>query len=785
MAPSWETVLRRNGQSLRSRIKELNHRAEVDDSYYERDNPFRQIARDLVTSRYLISLDDSSSDREKDVSVSVSEAGEMNLDPAEQFAHPRLDLTHSVLPISGQSRTATVSMLDYLGSPEFKIHIESVTDSGIEANTVLPCLASILNPWQAIGQEKLCRLGKSSFRGGFLADPVGLGKSLTALIAALRLRDELPAKGFVLVVCRKSCTFQWYDEIQRHFKKDQRPSAVVLDRTDYPVRQLLKFDVVITSHSFVRQRYLDLYLYESFHDTVSGMSLAVARDVFGVNGLKKIYMPLHSPLYEILNRPTSVLIFDESQDAKNSDTALWAALKSLKYQAIFLLSGTPAYNTLDDIYGQMSLLPGCPILSLQHFQALFNTGKITSSESGGRNTLDDPANSRMLLLKRFMAGILVARPKKILNLPALLEKDIPVALNWTTHAEVLFAIELIVSRAKQLLGQSKECSRTQSRRLRRQAFSLFWKAQSFSSSPLLSCRLTEGEWDQTEYAAHIESVTREFDRFITISKDLNSDSTITSLNEDQRRAFLRWLSQHSGPGGSQSRNAARDEEEDVSNESSDEESTLIEDLSSEFDSSEKPKRPQWLTYLQSRPDGAIFSPRICSITNTVKSILEKPNDKIMIVSNYIMFLDIIRVALERNAIRAKEFNGTIASSEARAEVLRDFNDPLSNSAVLLCTVGAGGTGLNITGANHLLISEPLWSPGQEEQIKGRVYRMGQRKPVTVYHLYAEDSRIDTAIRSANREKAAKRNDLMLPLVRDDRREFIIPRLPTVEELFDS
>lgn len=128
MAPSWETVLRRNGQSLRSRIKELNHRAEVDDSYYERDNPFRQIARDLVTSRYLISLDDSSSDREKDVSVSVSEAGEMNLDPAEQFAHPRLDLTHSVLPISGQSRTATVSMLDYLGSPEFKIHIVSSND---------------------------------------------------------------------------------------------------------------------------------------------------------------------------------------------------------------------------------------------------------------------------------------------------------------------------------------------------------------------------------------------------------------------------------------------------------------------------------------------------------------------------------------------------------------------------------------------------------------------------------------------------------------------------------
>ena len=84
----------------------------------------------------------------------------------------------------------------------------------------MPELESVLKPWQSIGQEKLYRLANSEFRGGFLADPVGLGKSLTALIAALRVRKALlPSCGFILVICRKSCVYQWYDEVRQHFKK--------------------------------------------------------------------------------------------------------------------------------------------------------------------------------------------------------------------------------------------------------------------------------------------------------------------------------------------------------------------------------------------------------------------------------------------------------------------------------------------------------------------------------------------------------------------------------------
>lgn len=80
-------------------------------------------------------------------------------------------------------------------------------------------LKAVLKSWQLSGQEKLVAMAESPFRGGFLADQVGLGKSLTALVAALRIKKEKKLAGFILVTCPKQCTVQWYAEVQAHFAK--------------------------------------------------------------------------------------------------------------------------------------------------------------------------------------------------------------------------------------------------------------------------------------------------------------------------------------------------------------------------------------------------------------------------------------------------------------------------------------------------------------------------------------------------------------------------------------
>lgn len=57
--------------------------------------------------------------------------------------------------------------------------------------TTAPSLRTQLKLWQARGKEKLKVLAQSSFRGGFLCDAVELGKSLTALTAALEIRQGM------------------------------------------------------------------------------------------------------------------------------------------------------------------------------------------------------------------------------------------------------------------------------------------------------------------------------------------------------------------------------------------------------------------------------------------------------------------------------------------------------------------------------------------------------------------------------------------------------------------
>ncbi|KAJ3468329.1 hypothetical protein MRS44_002394 [Fusarium solani] len=108
--------------------------------------------------------------------------------------------------------------------------------------------------WMRKGGLKLAP--RSDFRGCILRDAVGLGKSLTALVAALELRDELPKshprRGPVLVVCRSGCIFQWVEEIRKHWKRAHRPSVLVFNNRAYPHDALTKYDVVISSHTFVR-----------------------------------------------------------------------------------------------------------------------------------------------------------------------------------------------------------------------------------------------------------------------------------------------------------------------------------------------------------------------------------------------------------------------------------------------------------------------------------------------------------------------------------------------------
>ena len=93
------------------------------------------------------------------------------------------------------------------------------------------------------------------------------------------------------------------------------------------------------------------------------------------------------------------------------------------------------------------------------------------------------------------------------------------------------------------------------------------------------------------------------------------------------------------------------------------------------------------------------------------------------------------------------------SHQDRAEAVRVFQSTgKSSPAVMLLSLRAGGVGLNLTTANHLLLLDPAWNPASEWQCFDRIHRLGQTKPVFIYKYITKDSIEGKMLEIQNKKK---------------------------------
>lgn len=104
--------------------------------------------------------------------------------------------------------------------------------------------------------------------------------------------------------------------------------------------------------------------------------------------------------------------------------------------------------------------------------------------------------------------------------------------------------------------------------------------------------------------------------------------------------------------------------------------------------------------------------------------------KTVIFSQYTKMLQIMREDLEHRDLAHCYLDG---SSKNRLEIIKKFNeDP--KIPVFLVSLKAGGTGLNLTGADTVIHYDMWWNPAVENQATDRVHRMGQKNSVSSYKL---------------------------------------------------
>lgn len=104
--------------------------------------------------------------------------------------------------------------------------------------------------------------------------------------------------------------------------------------------------------------------------------------------------------------------------------------------------------------------------------------------------------------------------------------------------------------------------------------------------------------------------------------------------------------------------------------------------------------------------------------------------KTVIFSQYTRMLNIMREDLQKQGIRFEYLDG---SSKNRLSIVKKFNED-ENIPIFLVSLKAGGSGLNLVGADTVIHYDMWWNPAVENQATDRVHRMGQKQSVSSYKL---------------------------------------------------
>jgi SNF2 family DNA or RNA helicase len=123
--------------------------------------------------------------------------------------------------------------------------------------------------------------------------------------------------------------------------------------------------------------------------------------------------------------------------------------------------------------------------------------------------------------------------------------------------------------------------------------------------------------------------------------------------------------------------------------------------------------------------------------------------KALVFSQFTSFLALVKDRLDAVGLKYEYLDGRTKDRGARVARFQSPEGP----PVFLISLKAGGTGLNLTGADTVIHFDPWWNPAAEAQASDRAHRIGQTKPVFVHKLICEGT-IEERVVAMQQKKAA-------------------------------
>ncbi|TKY84842.1 hypothetical protein EX895_005922 [Sporisorium graminicola] len=589
-----------------------------------------------------------------------------------------------------------------------------------------------LLPFQREGLYWMTRQEQGTWKGGMLADEMGMGKTIQMI--SLMLSDR---KKPCLVVAPTVAIMQWRNEIQQYTE----PKLKVLmwhgpNRTQN-LKELKAADVVLTSYAVLES---------SFRKQESGFRRK--------NEILKEKSALHAVHWRRI-------ILDEAHNIKERSTNTAKGAFALQGDFRWCLSGTPLQNRVGELYSMIRFLGGdpfayyfckkCPCKSLHwsfsdkrscdscghtpmHHTCYWNNEILKPIQrSGAQNGEGRDAFRRLrILLERMMLRRTKLERADDMGLPPRTievrrdlfneeEEDLYTSLYTDTTRKFSTYLDqgtvlnnysnifTLLTRMRQLANHPDLVLRSKT--------GLASKLLGEDQSEIHVCRICTDEAEDAimSRCKHIfcrECVRQYLDSEIepgmvpdcpcchaTLSIDLEAEAleppqSSIRMNDSGRQGILARLDMDKWRS-----------------------STKIEALVEE------------LTQLRSED-------------KTIKSL---------VFSQFVNFLDLIAFRLQRAGFQICRLEGNM-SPEARNRTIQHFmQNP--GVTVFLVSLKAGGVALNLTEASRVYLMDPWWNPSVEVQAMDRIHRLGQHRPIIVKRMVIENS-IESRIIELQNKKSA-------------------------------
>lgn len=587
-----------------------------------------------------------------------------------------------------------------------------------------------LLPFQKEGLHWLIEQEKSRYKGGVLADEMGMGKTIQTI--ALFMSDKREERiGPNLVIAPAVALMQWKNEIESHAGGSLSVLVYHGKTKNVSKDELMDYDVVLTTYSLVESVY---------RKQQSGFRR------------KDKYVKEQSTIH---NTKFHRIVLDEAHNVKDRNSNTTRAVSCLETEKRLCLSGTPLQNRVGELYSLIRFLhvtPFCQYFcrkcdctkstydftghscnSCGHFYGVhhnfFNYSLLSHIQRPQAGQSQEAMGHMRLLLKRLMLRRTKLERADDLGLPPRVveirrdyfnpeEKD----LYESIYSDSSRKFNTYVAQGVVLNNYANIFSLITRMRQLADHPDLVLKRHMTTSGYIqntLVCQLCDDPAEEpiqsrchhtfcrlciSEYCESWSGPENELECpvcHIGLSIDLTAPAIVSSVQDEVVRKKSSIINRINTSGGWRS-------------------STKIEALVEEL-------------Y------------KLRSNKQTIKSI---------VFSQFTSMLDLVEWRLNKAGFQTVKLQGSMAPIQRDAIIKHFMSTP--SVEIFLVSLKAGGVALNLCEASQVFILDPWWNPSVEWQSGDRVHRIGQHRPVKITRLIIQDS-IESRIVELQEKKATMIN----------------------------